>query len=661
MCGILGYTHIGRTLSPGVLEAGIAALVHRGPDQQGSYTSPYISLGATRLRIIDIEGGDQPIRSADGNAVIAFNGEIYNHRELRAELEALGAKFRTHSDTEVALNAFLAWGPASFARLRGMFGVAIWFEAERRLVLARDRMGIKPLYYSVQNGELSFGSELKCIFANPDVPRRIDLAGLNCYLSLNYVPGPYTLVDGISKLMPGCMLNWQDGRLAIASYAPRVQSGPVPGSLEEACEELDNLLTQSVSEQLVSEAPLGMWLSGGLDSSTVLHYAAKLSPKRLKTFSVTFRGKSFDESRYIEQVAQCYGSDHTEFDLNEEADLADVIGELAYYSDEPSADAGAVPVWYLAKMTRKDVTVVLSGEGADELFGGYLTYKADRYSRYFSLLPRAFRAAALNLARRMPASDEKIGFDYKLKRFLEGSLLSPEAAHVFWNGTFTEGEKKKLFRFAHPGPLNGILAEMRPRHLRDSALERFLDFDQRYSLPDGILYKVDRMSMAHSVEVRPPFLDPRIVRLASRLPDSYKINGFQTKFILRHLMRDALPPDVLKRPKVGFDIPIHQWFRGVLRGLLTETLNEASVTQNGLFNWVAVRRLIDEHLNRKANWGYHLWGLVTLLLWMKRWKIEAPEVQRFVYAAEEEASADVQALAWQPASYSPQTSELPLQ
>lgn len=661
MCGILGYTHIRRGLSSGVLKAGIAALVHRGPDQQGGFTSQYASLGATRLRIIDIEGGDQPIRSADGNAVIVFNGEIYNHQELRAELEALGASFRTHSDTEVVLNAFLAWGPASFARLRGMFGVAIWLESERRLVLARDRMGIKPLYYSVQNGELSFGSELKCIFANPDVPRRIDLAGLNCYLSLNYVPGPYTLVEGISKLMPGCMLNWQDGRLTIASYATCAQVGRAPGSLDEACEQLDSLLRQSVREQLVSEAPLGMWLSGGLDSSTVLHYASELSPKRLKTFSVTFRGKSFDESRYIHQVAQRYGADHTEFDLNEEADLADVIGELAYYSDEPSADAGAVPVWYLAKMTRRDVTVVLSGEGADELFGGYLTYKADKYNRFFSLLPRALRAGALNLARRVPASDEKIGFDYKLKRFLEGSLLSPEAAHVFWNGTFSEGEKKKLFRFAHSGPLAGILAEMPPGHLRGSSLERFLNFDQRYSLPDGILYKVDRMSMAHSVEVRPPFLDHRIVGLASRLPESYKISGTETKFILRRLMRDLLPSDVLKRPKVGFDIPIHQWFRGILRDLLTETLNETSVTESGLFRWSEVRRLIDEHLDRRANWGYHLWGLVTLLLWMKRWKIEAPATQSLVHVAEEEASEEVQGLAWQPAPYSARTSELPLQ
>jgi asparagine synthase (glutamine-hydrolysing) len=661
MCGILGYTHHNRDIAPDVLKAGIAALVHRGPDQQGSFTSADISLGATRLRIVDIEGGDQPMRSASGDAVIAFNGEVFNHHEIRAELQSLGATFRTHCDTEVMLNAFLEWGPACFARLRGMFGAAIWIESQRRLVLARDRMGIKPLYYSVQNGELSFGSELKCIFANPDVPRRIDLAGLNCYLSLNYVPGPYTLVEGIQKLMPGCILSWQNGRATISSYVPSAEIGQTPKSLDEACEQLDDLLTKSVKEQLVSEVPLGMWLSGGLDSSTVLHYAANLSPKRLKTFSVTFRGKSFDESHYIKQVSESYGTEHTEFDLNEGADLADMIGELAYYSDEPSADAGAVPVWYLSKMSRKDVTVVLSGEGADELFGGYLTYKADRYNQYFSHMPRPLRRAALALARHMPASDEKIGIDYKVKRFLEGSLLSPEAAHVFWNGTFTEDEKRQFFRFASAGPLAGILGQMHPGHFRESFLERFLDFDQRYSLPDAILYKVDRMSMAHAVEVRPPFLDDRIVALAARLPEKFKIAGFETKFALRRLMRDALPPDVLRRPKVGFDIPIHQWFRGVLRSLLMETLNERTVTESGLFSWPEVRRFIDEHLDRKANWGYHLWGLMTLMLWMKRWKIEVPTLQPLVFAAQADATYETQGSAWEPAPYTARTSEIPHQ
>lgn len=438
MCGILGFTHVSRGLPSGVVKAGLSALVHRGPDQQGHYSSKNVSLGATRLSIIDLAGGDQPIHSDDLDATIAFNGEIYNHIDLRAELKSLGRSFQTHCDTEVVLNAFLEWGPSSFARLRGMFAVAIWVESESRLILARDRMGIKPLYYTLREGEIYFGSELKCIFANPEVPRRIDLNGLNCFLSLNYVPGPFTLVQGISKLMPGHLLDWQKGRVTLNSFVPPASSLPQPKSLNEACEELDMLLTESVREQLTSEVPLGIWLSGGLDSSTLTHYAAELSPTRLKTFSITFRGKSFDESSYIQKVSEHYGTDHTELDLNDGANLADVIDELGYYSDEPSADAGAVPVWYLARMSSRDVTVVLSGEGADELFGGYLTYKADRYKRFFGGVPRLLRRAALGCARRIPVSDEKIGFDYKIKRFLEGSLLSPEAAHVFWNGTFSE-------------------------------------------------------------------------------------------------------------------------------------------------------------------------------------------------------------------------------
>jgi len=653
MCGIVGYTHISRGLQPGVLSAGVAAIVHRGPDQQGSFTTQEISLGATRLRIVDLAGGDQPMQSADRNTVIVFNGEIYNHQELRAELEAEGVSFHTRCDTEVVLKAFIQWGTKCFARLRGMFAVAIWVESERRLVLARDRVGIKPLYYSLNGGELSFGSELKCIFANPDVPRYIDLAGLNCYLSLNYVPGPYTLVEGITKLMPGCMLEWQNGRIKLGSYVPPAANVPAPASLDEACEELDSLLTQSVKEQLVSEVPLGVWLSGGLDSSTVLDYATRLSPTRLKTFSITFHGKSFDESRYIKSVTERYGSDHTEFDLDIQADLANVIGELAYYSDEPSADAGAVPVWYLAKMSRKNVTVALSGEGADELFGGYLTYKADRYNRIFSGVPRALRALALNCARRIPVSDEKIGFEYKLKRFFEGSLLSPEAAHVFWNGSFGEDEKQRIFKYADAAPLAALLAQMHP----GNSLERYLDFDQRYSLPDGILYKVDRMSMAHAVEVRPPFLDDRIVAFAARLPERFKLAGLQSKVVLRHLMRNSLPPAVLRRPKTGFDIPIHEWFRSVLRPLLLDTLSESAVTESGLFHWPAVHRLIDEHLNRKANWGYQLWGLVTLILWMKRWKVEAPAGQAAARVQHGEVLTDETSQIWQPAPYSARSTD----
>lgn len=575
-------------------------------------------MGAVRLSIRDVAHGHQPMYSPDGNVVIVFNGEIYNHTELRPELEKEGFTFETNCDTEVVLKAFLRWGTDSFARLRGMFAVGLYVKSERRLVLARDQMGIKPLYYCAQDGEIYFGSEMKCILAHPRVKRNVDHAGLNCYLSLNYVPGPYTLVDGITKLMPGHFLEWRDGTVRISRYVPELRRVPMKISLPEACEELDRLLAASVKEQMVSDVPLGVWLSGGLDSSTVLHYAAKAYPGKVKTFSITFKGRSFDESRFMDEVSAHYGTEHHDFDLAPTADIPDVIQKLAYYSDEPSADAGALPVWFLAEMTRKHVTVILSGEGSDELFAGYLTYQANRYAETARAFPKFLRGAALSAANLLPVSDDKIGFEYKVKRFLQGSLMSPELAHVFWNGTFSEEEKRELYKFADQRPLSEVVNSMRGI----GGLEKYLALDQRYYLADDILYKVDRVSMAHSLEVRPPYLDPRIVEFAAQLPEEFKLRGGTSKYILRQLMKDKLPKSVLTRPKIGFDIPIHHWFRAELRPLLLDTLNEAAVKRSGLFDWPAVKRCIDAHLQRKANLGYHLWGLMVLFIWMNEWKIE---------------------------------------
>lgn len=618
MCGILGYTHVRKRLPRGVMDAAIASLTHRGPDHQGRFESELISLGATRLRIVDLESGDQPLISPDGDVIVIFNGEIFNHHELRLELQASGAIFETRCDTEVILHAFLKWGSQCFAHFRGMFGIAIWMQSERRLVLARDRMGIKPLYYAEHDGELLFGSELKCIFAHPEVPRNLCMAGLNCYLSLNYVPAPYTLVEGIRKLLPGHVMEWHNGNTSMQCYVRKeAAAAPAPRSISEATEELDGLLQKSMREQLMSDVPVGIWLSGGLDSSTILRYAAEAGAAELRTFSITFKGRSFDESASIAETSRHFGSKHTEFDLDETADLENAIEKMAYYSDEPSADAGALPAWFLAKMSSKDVTVVLTGEGADELFAGYLTYKADRHAAAARRVPAPLRRAALRCAGLLPVSDDKISFEYKLKRFLHGSLLSPEMAHVFWNGTFTEGEKRQFFHFADAGPLDSILETMSD----GPGLQRYLEFDQRYYLADDILYKVDRMSMAHSLEARPPFLDSRIVDFSARLPQKFKLKGAQSKYILRCLMQDKLPPNILRRPKIGFDIPVHDWFRSVLRPMLLDTLSEDAVRATGLFNWNAVEQLLNDHLQRKANLGYHLWGLMVLLLWMKQWNV----------------------------------------
>jgi asparagine synthase (glutamine-hydrolysing) len=510
--------------------------------------------------------------------------------------------------------------------MRGMFAVALWTESRSRLVLVRDRMGIKPLYYYCGGDNVYFGSELKAIFEHTDIPRRLDLDALDSYLSVNYVPGPHTLIEGIKKVPPGHLLEWRHGQMWLERWwtlTPRV-NGKI--TLESAKEELDWLLRDSVREHLVSDVPLGVWASGGLDSSTILHYAAMQSAGRLKTFSVSFEGRSFDESRYFREIAQAYGTDHHEFDLNPEVELRSAIEDFAYYSDEPSADAGALPLWFLSRMTRRHVTVALSGEGADELFGGYVTYIADKLSRPLRIVPRGLRRLMRGaLERYLPVSDDKISLEYKLKRWLDGSTLHPDEAHFFWNGTFSAEQREQIRGVASKGGLRRLVDDL--QLLPSGAVERYLRVDQSYYLPDDILYKTDRMSMAHSLEVRPPFLDHRIVEFAAGLPESMKIRGFRQKVVLKELMRGKLPESVLNRKKTGFDIPTHDWFRGTLRELLMDVLNPEAIEATGIFDARAVQSLIRDHMERRINAGYHLWGLLTLFLWMKRWKVEIVPAQ----------------------------------
>jgi asparagine synthase (glutamine-hydrolysing) len=581
-------------------------------------------MGATRLKIIDLEGGDQPISTDDGDTVIVFNGEIYNHRELRAELEQLGHRFHSSTDTETVLRGFLQWDTRCFSRLRGMFAVALWNKSKKRLVLARDRIGIKPLYIARNGEDLFFGSELKAILAHPEIDRRLSAAGLDCYLSLNYVPCPWTLIDGIEKLTPGHWLEWRNGNVSTAAYWTLPTAVPRERTLSAAQEELDALLQQSVREHLLSDVPLGMWLSGGIDSSTILHYAARACSSRLKTFSISFLGRSFDESAYIDEVVARYGTDHNQLDLGPSADLADTIEEFAHFSDEPSADAGALPVWFLSKLTKTKATVALSGEGADELFGGYVTYRANRMARFVRRAPQPAIALARGVARLWPVSDEKISFEYKLKRFFDGCLMPPERAHVHWNGTFSDPEKTGLLRTTLPRALDGPVGQLGAQLRSNNDLAPFLWFDQKYFLPDDILTKVDRMSMAHAVEVRPPFLDHRIVEFAATLPARFKIRGGRQKFLLKQLMRGALPSSVLRRQKVGFDIPAHEWLRGPLRSLLLDTFRADNPERAAIFHNETIATYVDRHLERQINVGYHLWGLMILFLWMDKWRILAP-------------------------------------
>ena len=622
MCGIAGFTGTARDSDETIIRRMTDSLAHRGPDQQGCCSSVDVALGAVRLQVIDLAGGDQPMRSGDGQTTIAYNGEIYNFAEIRRRLETRGHCFQSNCDTEVALRGFLEWDTGCFERFRGMFAMAIWSERDRRLVLARDRMGIKPLYISRIGRDIVFGSELKALFAHPRVKRRLDHAGLQDFLSFNYVPSPRTMVEGIEKLSSGHYLEWRDGRVSTAPYW-RLELKPDPRIREQdAVEELDQLLRESVAEHLVSDVPVGIWASGGLDSSALLHYAAERGGRPLRTFSIAFESKSCDESAWFREIARRYGTDHHEFELNRNSEVAAAMEEFSWYSDEPGADAGALPVWFLSKMTRQSATVALSGEGGDELFGGYLTYRADQLARPLRLAPRFLRRAALGTARALiPVSDAKVGFEYKLKRWLEGSLLRPDEAHLFWNGTFSREQKRLLLSGAngwHPGELFGNL----PSGAQVGFLNRYLLFDQQTYLQDNLLYKVDRMSMAHSLEVRPPFLDHRIVEFAARLPEHLKIRGSRQKVILRKTMQGKLPDSILRRKKAGLDIPAHEWFRGPLLPLLRQTLTPEAIRATSLFNPDETERLIRDHTERRINAGYHLWGLVTLFLWLKRWNIE---------------------------------------
>ncbi len=622
MCGIAGFTHFEKQFDRERIAESNDLIRHRGPDGSGSFQSEEISLGAVRLKVLDLESGHQPMISRGGSLVLVFNGEIFNYLELRKELQALGHTFHSQSDTEVLLAAFQEWDIGCLSRLRGMFAFAVWNHKTKRLILARDRMGIKPLYFSLVDNEIYFGSELKTLFAHPEISRNLDETALEYYLYLNYVPGPRTLVQGIQKLRAGHYLEWHRGRVRLEQYWRTCFRQERKLSEEEALENLDRLLEEAVRENLRSDVPVGLWLSGGLDSTTVLHYASSLTSKPIRSFSISFAGHSWDERGYIRAAAKQYGTDHQELDLNPELDLSDTIEKLAYFSDEPVGDAGALPVWYLSELTKRRVTVALSGEGADELFGGYLTFRADRLAATFRQLPRLLQRSLLFCSQYLPISDEKIGFDYKIRRFLRGAMLAPDESHAYWNGGFWTEEQSRLLRQKNGTRVSNLFGEDMPISRSGSTLNRYLAFDQRYYLPDDILHKVDHMSMAHALEVRPPFLDHRIVEFAASLPEDLKIRGNCQKYLLRRLMRDRLPPSVLHRGKMGLDIPTHAWFRGPLKGILLDTLSESAIQALGLFQPRALQEFIQDHMERRANYGFHLWGLLILFLWTKQWDIQ---------------------------------------
>jgi len=623
MCGICGLVSLdGATVDPDVVAAMNGTLVHRGPDSSGAFVEGGVGLAARRLSIIDIAGGDQPVANEDGRIRVVQNGEIYNHAELRAGLERQGHRFATRSDTEVLVHLYEERGPAFVEELRGMFAIALWDRLEQRLVLARDRFGIKPLYYGISAGRLSFGSELKALLAMPGFPRDVDPDALEAYLAFNSIPAPLTIFAAARKLPPGHLLLWQGGEPTLRRYArPR----PVAAGRERAGDEqmlaaeLRERLRDSVRAHLVSDVPVGVLLSGGIDSSALAALAARESSYRVSTFSIGFQERAFNELDQARLVAEHYGTDHHELVVR--PDAVELLPRLAEAFDEPFADSSALPTYLVSQLAAGTVKVALSGEGGDELFGGYHTYVAD------TLAPRIGRvAAALRpLVDALPSSSGKVSLDYKAKRFARAAHLPPLERHHGWKEIFSADARADLLdgRRGPTDPLDVYRVRYAETEGADE-LARLQDVDIGIYLADDLLVKTDRASMAHSLEARVPFCDQQVAELALALPRRMKVRGLAKKRLLRQAVATLLPERIARAPKQGFSIPAAAWLRGDLEPFAREMLSPDRLRAQGFFDPGAVTRLIDAHVARREDLSRQIWGLLMFSLWHERYLAQVP-------------------------------------
>ncbi len=593
-------------------------LVHRGPDSEGMVIDGPAGLAARRLSIIDLAGGDQPIANEDRSIHVVQNGEIYNYRGLRAALERRGHDFSTHSDTEVLVHLYEERGPRFVEELRGMFAVALWDSRRRRLLLARDRFGIKPLYYRVAAGTLSFGSELKALLRQPGFSRDLDPDALEAFLAFNSIPAPLTIFREARKLPAGHLLISEGGEIEISRYA---RPHPAPSSQVRAergrdlAAELRDRLRDSVRAHLVSDVPVGVLLSGGIDSSVLTALAAEQSPNRVSTFSIGFEESSFDELGKARLVAERYGTDHHELVLR--PDAVELLPRLVEAFDEPFADSSALPTYLVSQLASESVKVALSGEGADELFGGYYTYVADLIAPRLAPLTPAISP----VIRSLPSSSGKVSFDYKAKRFVRGARLAPLERHHSWKEIFSDDARAELLGPERRGgrdPLDVYRA--RYAETEDSEqLARLQDVDLGIYLVDDLLVKTDRASMAHSLEVRVPFCDQVVAELALALPTGHKVRGFAKKRLLRRAVAPLLPRAITHGKKQGFSIPVAAWLRGDLESFARQVLSAETVARQGYFRPETVTRLIDDHVARRQDLSRQIWGLMALTLWVERY------------------------------------------
>jgi len=616
-------------------------LEHRGPDDEGFHIAEYddgsaVGLGFRRLSIIDLNTGNQPIGNEDGSLQVVLNGEIYNYRELRAELIGRGHRFATNSDTEVIVHLYEELGARCVERLNGMFAFALWDEKDRRLLLARDRFGKKPLYYADLGDALLFGSELKALLQHPRCPRELDFPSLSRYLALEYVPTPRAIFDGVSKLPGGHYLLWHEGRTSVEQYWDlSFASDGDNRSDEDYVEEFRDLFREAVHRRLVSDVPLGAFLSGGIDSSSVVAMMSEALPAgAVKTFSIGFEDSSFDESTYARRVADHFGTDHHETVLTQSA-MVDLLPTVTEFLDEPFADPSILPTYLLSRHTRESVTVALGGDGSDELLAGYPTFPADRFATLYPL-PRVLNERiVIPLADRMPVSTKNFSVDFKLKRFLRGAGSPTSERHATWLGSFTPAEQETLLTSRPADPFGEQHSAFENAPTTDR-VERLLYVYAKTYLQDDILVKVDRASMACSLEVRAPFLDVDLVEFLGRVPARLKLRRLETKHLLKRAMAGILPPGIAERPKKGFGIPIADWLKGGLREALQDELSPGRVREQGIFEPAVVERYVSEHMSGRSDHRKPLWTLFVFQLWHRRW-LERPTL--FAKARVEERGA----------------------
>lgn len=628
MCGIYGVVDLGKRGMPltSTLARMGGVIEHRGPDDSGQHEERGVGLGMRRLSIIDVAGGHQPMTNEDKSIWLVMNGEIYNFRELRTILEKRGHQFRTHSDTEVVVHLYEDEGVNVFKRLRGMFGLAIWDARRERLVLGRDRMGEKPLYFRREPHRFLFASELKSILQAEDVPRRLSLEALQEYLALGYVPAPFSLLEGIEKLMPGHYLVFENGQASTTEYWDVPCDQTEEHSEQEWIERVRAKLLETIEAQLVSDVPLGAFLSGGIDSSTIVAAMARLTGRAVKTYSIGYEGDQsyYNELPYAKLVADRFATDHHEIVVRPE--VSELLPKLIWHLDEPIADSACLTTYLVSRLARESVTVILSGVGGDELFGGYRRYLGDSLQRWYAILPAPVRRSLIPaLLQRVPQDRTSAWKDYAryAAAFARTADAGPVARYMSYVTILSPQAQVDLLSANLRNGTNGTdVAAATLRHYFDKrtesdALNRTIYVDLKTSLPDDLLALTDRMSMAASVECRAPLVDYELVELASRMPSQFKVRGFSLKYLLKKAVAPWLPKDVITRKKRGFGAPVGGWLRQELRPLLCELLSEDQVRKRGLFQWSAINRLIQEHEDQRQDHTDRLFALLALEIWCK--------------------------------------------